>query len=370
VQCRIVVTTTLNDNLLRAKLEPLVDARRDIEVIVVTDREGPVIERVRWVYPRGPAAALGRLGGRLVLLLVSIARKRTDLVMAYGLVPHGLFAVALARLLRCPVWLHYIAGSAEIRFAHDTDVSDNRVIAASRRPERLEWVARRVGRAADRVFVPGSRTAAFLDEEGYAAERVEPLHSTVDIRRFHPTPDERVFDVLVCAQLRARKRPRFTLEVLAAIRRRHPGARFCWLGDGSMRGEFERMLDELGIRSAVTWTATSAVEHYYRRARTFLLCSINEGLSLATLEAMACGVVPVVSDVGDMADVVHPRETGALLPVDVPVEAYADAVLKFLQDEALWSRCSAASVDLIRNRHSYDVAMAAWQRLLPPSAST
>ncbi len=50
---RIVITTTLNNNLFHAKLVPLLRSRPDLEVVVVTDRQGPSEERLKWVWPRG-----------------------------------------------------------------------------------------------------------------------------------------------------------------------------------------------------------------------------------------------------------------------------------------------------------------------------
>jgi glycosyltransferase involved in cell wall biosynthesis len=363
---RIVITTTLNDNLFHAKLVPLVRSRPDIELVVVSDREGPECERVRWVWPRGFTGMFGRLGGRLLLLKMAILHPRTKLVMAYSLVPHGMFAILIGHLFRKPVWVHYIAGSAEIRFAHNTDVSDNRLIAASRNPRRLERMARWFGLRADRVFVPGSKTADFLSREGYDPKRIVKLHSTIDPARFYPTEGPRDFDVLISAQLRERKRPRFTLEVLREILRHRPDARFCWLGDGLMHDEFDRMLDEYGLREHLTWTVTDKVGDYYRRGKVFLLCSINEGLSLASMEAMGCGMVPVASDCGDMFEVVRTGETGVLLPIEASVEDYAQAVLTILKDDSQWAEYSQAAMDLISREHSFDSAIAAWQALLAP----
>jgi glycosyltransferase involved in cell wall biosynthesis len=313
-------------------------------------------------------ARLGRLGGRLPLLFREIMHPRTRLVMAYSLVPHGLFAITLGHLFRKPVYVHYIAGPAEILFAHDTNVSDNRVILASKNPRRLERVAQRMGKKADLVFVPGSVTERFLQQQGYEPRRIIKLHSTIDLQRYYPGNTQREFDVLISAQLRERKRPRFTLEVLREVLKRRPQSRFCWLGDGILHDEFEHMLDEYGLRRQLTWTVTDNVADFYRRAQVFLLCSINEGLSLACMEAMACGMVPVTSDCGDMADIVRTGQTGELLPVTSSSLAYADAVLRLLEQNSQWSQYSRASTDLIRREHSFEIARAAWREVLAPLA--
>ncbi|MDD5088864.1 MAG: glycosyltransferase family 4 protein, partial [bacterium] len=196
------------------------------------------------------------------------------------------------------------------------------------------------------------------------AEKIVRLHSTIDPAVFFPGEAARDIDVLVSAQLRARKRPLFTLDVFRRILDDRPETRFCWLGDGPERPAFERELDRLALRDAVEWTVTDNVADYYRRARVFLLCSINEGLSLACMEAMACGVVPVTTDCGDMADVVKTGITGALVSVEAAPAEFARDVSELLRDDAAWNRQSRASAESILREHGFDSATAAWRQLL------
>jgi len=128
-----------------------------------------------------------------------------------------------------------------------------------------------------------------------------------------------------------------------------------------MQKEFEKALDRLNLREAVQWTTTNDVAPFYRRSRVFLLCSVNEGLSLACMEAMACGTVPVVTDCGDMAEVVRSGETGFLLPSDSPPDAFAGTVLSLLSDDAQWRTCSENAIRLITNEHDFAAAIKGWQ---------
>jgi glycosyltransferase involved in cell wall biosynthesis len=238
------------------------------------------------------------------------------------------------------------------------------VVKRSRHPQRIERLAEWAAKRATRLFVPGSRTAACLESLGYERSRIVRLHSTIDPERFFPGAGERDLEVIVSAQLRERKRPLFTLDVLRRVRDARPDARFCWLGDGPLHHEFAAALDRLGLREAVIWTETDDVASYYRRARVFLLCSISEGLSLACMEAMACGAVPVTTDCGDMADVVRDQITGALLQMDAAPEAFAREVLALLESPARWSEESRTATEIIAREHGFDSATAKWRELL------
>lgn len=367
---RIVATTTLNNNLFLSSLVPLMRSRPDIEVVVVTDRQGPTVERVRWVWPRGIWKLFGRLGGRLPLLAREIFHPRTRVAMAYNVIPHGLFALILARLRGIPVYFHFFSGCHEIHFAHNPNISHNRFIFRSKHPERFERLARWASLRADKIFVPGPRTEAFLLRAGFDPKKIVELHTAVDLERFYPGKEARDVDVVVVAQVLTNKRPIFTLEILAEVARRRPEARFCWLGDGPMHDEFDAALDRLGLRSAMTWTLTDNVTPYFQRSRVFLLASLSEGMSQGCMEAMACGVVPVTSDTGDMAHIVRPGQTGQLVPVEAPATAFAEAILRFLSDETLWQTHSRAARELIVKDHSFENIIRLWPTILEPFSST
>ena len=77
-----------------------------------------------------------------------------------------------------------------------------------------------------------------------------------------------------------------------------------------------------------------------RCADLFLLPSETESFGLAALEAMACGVPAVSSDVGGVAEVVG--ETGRLVPVREP-EAMARAAIDILGDADLHRKLADAA---------------------------
>ncbi|GAC13694.1 glycosyltransferase [Aliiglaciecola lipolytica] len=363
---RIVITTTLNNNLFHAKLTPLMQSCPDIELVVVSDRAGNNYERVTWVYPKGKITIFGRLFSRFLLLLKEAFHKDTKLIMAYSLVPHGLFAVIAAKLRRVPVFLHFIAGPAELHFAHDLRVTDNRIIENTRWPKMWEKIAHFFTLRADRVFVPGSVTQQSLLNDGVKQERISILHSTADLDKYRlPREDEiRDIDVIVCAQLRERKRPLFTLDVLAKLIKKHPNLKACWLGDGVMHDEFERGIEERGLRNNLQWLETDNVADFFKRSKLFLLCSVNEGLSLASLESMACGVVPIVARCGDMEFAIQTGHNGVILEQDAQIDDYVLAVQRLLEDEQARIKLSETARNEIVSQHSFASAEQKWRDIL------
>jgi glycosyltransferase involved in cell wall biosynthesis len=109
------------------------------------------------------------------------------------------------------------------------------------------------------------------------------------------------------------------------------------------------------IRSALppVWRAqTEIIPHVppdeliqlYQRHWIFLLPAIAEGIPLAMLEAMACGLCPIVSDVGGVSDVVKDGANGTLVPM-LDVDALVGAITRALREPA-------ATRALARNAHA------------------
>src|SRR5262249_26255498 len=144
----------------------------------------------------------------------------------------------------------------------------------------------------------------YLLSQGVAAARVHIISSKVDTARFHPQPDAaREYDLITAASLIPRKRVDLFLRVVAGLRPRFPAIRAAILGQGPLRADLEALAARLGITENVDFLGfRDNTEDYYNRAKIFALTSTSEGISVAMMEAMACGRPAVVTAVGDMPD--------------------------------------------------------------------
>jgi glycosyltransferase involved in cell wall biosynthesis len=102
----------------------------------------------------------------------------------------------------------------------------------------------------------------------------------------------------------------------------YPNAQLYILGDGELRQELEA-LSESNIHFN---GRVDDVVPYLQMSDIFILPSKTEGLSNAMLEAMACKLSVVVTNVGGAPDVITHKENGFLISKDSP-EAIYDAIL-------------------------------------------
>lgn len=106
------------------------------------------------------------------------------------------------------------------------------------------------------------------------------------------------------------------LDAIAALRHEATNPfRIVIVGDGPRASELRRQAAALGLDDVVTWHGWRRKDQLlaqYQAADCFLNPSIYEGMPNTVLEAMACGLPVVASDVPGNDAVVVPGETGFL----------------------------------------------------------
>jgi glycosyltransferase involved in cell wall biosynthesis len=133
---------------------------------------------------------------------------------------------------------------------------------------------------------------------------------------------------------------------MAKVVARVPDARLVIVGRGDAVLGLERQVAKLGLERAVEFRGFVTEEEkvaLYRGARVFVNPSEKEGWGLTILEANACGVPAVASDVPGLRDSVRHDHTGLLVPHG-DVEALAASLGRVLTDDIVWERLRAGAL--------------------------
>ena len=366
----MLVTVTFNDNQLRAHLLPIVALPEVAEVVLVTDAVPAPLPKVRVVVPsRVLLRIAGRAGAKLLVCLRIALRERPDWIIGFNLVPHGTNAILTGRATRTRSLYAMIGGHREW-FEGGWD-SDNKILGRLRSPspavERvLLWLIRR----STHVATMGIVGRAQLLARGLDGDRVTPIPPAVDIERFAPRTAEvdYEYDVITVAALLPNKRIADLIDAAARLAPRRPTLSVALVGRGPLEAELRAQVRRLGLADVVHFLGfRDDVEALYARSRIFVLPSASEGLSIAMLEAMASGVTPVVTEVGELGSVVRDGETGRLFaPGDVGT--LVTIVEQLLTDDALRASLGEAAAEVARSTVSVDAVAATYHDLFDGSS--
>ena len=126
------------------------------------------------------------------------------------------------------------------------------------------------------------------------------------------------------------------------------------VGDGPEREKLEKLVRDLGLDEVVAMPGMQKdVRPWLDCMDVFCLTSITEGTSITLLEAGACGIPAVVTDVGGNREVVEDGETGIVVPSG-DEEGIAAAIAKLEGDEALRCRMGEAAGERVAERYSVE----------------
>ena len=275
--------------------------------------------------------------------MIEVARaEKLDLLHVHYAVPHAVSAYLTRQVLG--------ASSPKIvTTLHGTDVS---LVGSD---PRFQPLTQLVVRHSDAVTAP-SRWLAEAAHQGLGLAddvAIEVIPNFVDAEQFRPLEDEggraassnrpgRARVLTHVSNFRPVKRIEDVVRVFAAVLADIP-ARLDLVGEGPERPRIEALVASLGLREHVRFLGERGdLIALLQQSDVFLLPSQTESFGLAALEAMACGIPVVASDVGGVSEVVADGETGFLAAAG-DIASMAGHARRLLTDEELRRRMARAA---------------------------
>lgn len=181
---------------------------------------------------------------------------------------------------------------------------------------------------------------------------IEVIPNFIDTERFF-RQDKEHFKQALCpngekvivhvSNFRPVKNTGQVVEVFHRLKNGTSNVKLLLIGDGPDRVPTERKARELGVYNDVRFLGKQdPVEEILSIADVFLMPSGSETFGLAALEAMACEVPVVATDVGGLPELIVDDETGFLCPKD-DVDAFTERTRQLLTNEDLHARMSRAA---------------------------
>jgi len=128
------------------------------------------------------------------------------------------------------------------------------------------------------------------------------------------------------------KRIDLLLKAFGEVLTQHPRAHLVIAGEGQLKAEMQALAGRLDIGHAVTWPGFhTSMPGLLAAIDVYVQPSVNEGLSLSILEAMAAGRAVVATRVGGAEEIIAEGETGILVSPG-SAAAIAAAVIRLLED--------------------------------------
>lgn len=185
-------------------------------------------------------------------------------------------------------------------------------------------------------------------------QSMEIIGNGVDTKRFTPDAARRPSNEFIvtpgASRVTSRKGLKYLVLAIQELAPRFPQLRLKIMGDsdGNERAMLEELVREGNISDRVEFIGRVPREEttrYYQEASLFVLPSLNEGMSNAMLEALACGLPIIMTPTGGAEELIQAGKNGIIVPFESSKDIAA-AMEAFLTDSEKVQSFGAASREI------------------------
>jgi colanic acid/amylovoran biosynthesis glycosyltransferase len=266
--------------------------------------------------------------------------------------------------------IHHLTGLPYSFTAHGSDLHVDR-----------HMLPQKVADAAFVATISAYNRQVIVDECGpWAAAKVQVVRCGVDTEVFRPRPDGAhggPLRLLCVGTIHEVKGQHLLLEAVSALRERQVPVSVTFVGDGPDRRALEQRARRTALGDVVSFLGETDRDGVLREldaADVLVAPSVptaggkREGIPVVLMEAMACGLPVVSSQLSGIPELVEHDVSGLLLPPG-DVGALTDTLARLADDAALRARLGAAARRRVLEAHDLDRNARQLVRLFAPRAA-
>ncbi|ATO28527.1 N-acetyl-alpha-D-glucosaminyl L-malate synthase BshA [Bacillus atrophaeus] len=285
-------------------------------------------------------------------------RENLDIIHAHYALPHAVCAYLAKQMLKRDIGI--------VTTLHGTDIT---VLGYD---PSLKDLIRFAIEASDRVTAVSSALAAETYDLIKPEKKIETIYNFIDERvylkkntrsikeKYGISQDEKV--VVHVSNFRKVKRVQDVIHVFRNIVNQTK-AKLLLVGDGPEKSVACELVRKYGLENQVMLLGNQdRVEELYSISDVKLLLSEKESFGLVLLEAMACGVPCIGTNVGGIPEVIKNNVSGFLVDIGDIEDASAKA-LRILEDEQLRKQFTDAALHMLKNEFSSQKIVSEYEQI-------
>lgn len=284
---------------------------------------------------------IGGVPARLLLFMWVGIKTKPDVVGGFHFLFNGLISILLGSLIRARIMYFCVGGPAE--FENGGILSENKLFEKMKSPDVVvENLLLKIVRYADQIITMGGGARTYFNNSGVTS-RVEVISGGIDSKNYSFFANREPYDLIFVGRLAPIKRLDILISIIKDLSKVKPDIKAVVVGDGAIKNDIidQAALSNIDKNIHFAGFQSNTVE-WLSKSKIFLLTSDSEGLSLALMEAMLCGLPAVVSDVGDLSDLVVNGNNGYLVEKG-DVKRYVQVVSELLADHDKYCRFSESA---------------------------
>lgn len=199
-----------------------------------------------------------------------------------------------------------------------------------------------------------------------SSRKICVIRSGVELENYRPKLEQKKDGQIIIGmvgRLEPVKGPEYFIRAARVVVERFPDVRFFIVGDGTLRNRLKLECKKLGISASVEFKGwMEDIPEILPMMDILVLPSLNEAVGRVLIEAAACGVPVVASNVGGVPEIVRDGETGILVQPR-NIDSIATAIITLIEDREKRLKMGSDSKAWVTDRFGADAMVENFSRL-------
>lgn len=349
---KIAVICGMSEDKVIASLQPLVNLTDIKDIFLIRRNPVDIAKVINYSPPKWMRKILLLAEPyRLFSLIYVCLTKKPDVIYGIYFVPHGIYAALAGWIFQTTV-IQELIGTDRLKVM---------------RSKLLLWLLK----SADHISVRGSTSKEQLIDWGVSVDKLfsSPAVNVLDFELFKPNDSLKIYDLIYCGRMDKNKQLDMLIRTVLVLKDSHPDLKMVFVGDGPERANLESLTKELDLKTSISFVGNQpyeSISFYLNQSKIFVMSSIFEGLPVAMLEALSCGLPVVVPDVGDIKDVAKHGYNAYLIKENL-VSSFVQGISAILGNQDLFASLQKGAMETrykFLNEYSLQSATEIWRDIL------
>ena len=324
-----IVTGRTGHSLVVSKALPFARLEQVKSIYLFSESEGFAVSKCKyitvpvWIRKIKPAllGKILRFFFEPVQVLYYSIKLKPDFINGIYCLPKGLNSYIVSRLsgVKC---VNSIIGSV---LEVETELPFKRI-----------W--RRINlwhlKGCEAITIKGETDRKYLLSKGIENSKLFLLNGAIDIEKFFFVNDYRTIDLLFVGSFIELKGTDRIIRIVQRLLPFFPNLKVVMAGEGIMLKKIRELAAELGVNGNILFEGYQTnTTIYFQQSRILIMPSRSDSLPTSMLEAMSCGCVPVISDVGNVTQAAMNNINSRVIKNYEDLNAFVEAITELLNNE-------------------------------------
>lgn len=227
------------------------------------------------------------------------------------------------------------------------------------------WLTLPVLKMFDRILtVSDSVKESAIHYDKLNSEKIVTIYNGINITKYKPQKEMLINNefkendntkiIGTVGRLCVEKGQKFLIKAMPLIKKQSPESKLVIVGEGELRKTFEELIIKLNLHNSVILTGyRNDVPSILNKFDIFVLPSLTEGLPNSLIEAMACALPCIVSNIQSCAELIDDRVTGLLIETGNSI-MIAEKVIYLLRNNEIANKIGNTARKKIENNFNIE----------------